>query len=683
MDDDLETVSFTGSPEARVIRLKVQKNEVVRKDQVLILFDGPDVRLRAKFMGSVLDILVREGDTVQDGTPLFRMKKGCPHSIVMKDMCAHCGADLRLNGVPGARHSTITAAVPVVHNIPELIVSNEHASRLGQDDLTKLLKSRRLVLIVDLDQTIIHTTMENVSNQRTDIHHFQFRPGKRYPWYHTKLRPGLLDFLKDLKKSFELHIFTLGTRLYAHHIAKIIDPDGSLFSHRILSRDEHLEADLKSANMKAIFPVGDQMVCIIDDRDDVWNYAPNLLHVKPYHYFKNVGDINAPPRKNSVKESLKESTEKANGISPEVKSGRSADDEKAAQSTKEINGQSSEETTADSTKNKEAKSSEAVRNQYQSRFADEGEDEADDYLLYLKQALLTIHSAFYRIYDENETQGKKVLPSSPDFPDLKNIVPYVRKKVLKDCNLVFTGLFPHDVKSDEKEKAFALAKSFGANVDDDLVLSEKIEANRTTHLIASKDGTVKVTQARKAGNIFVVSPEWLTECIRRWERVDERLYPLKEGGKFIPPSTTFPKRNVPSSESVPSTSQDTAEEGQPSYLQAISDKDLQDMEDEIDEAMGGNDDDEEEFPEASDSNLDKDNVHEGCEEAEEVQVVSLKRKLDEAFGEDGSDEDEFSTHLKSDQFSISSTSSSPDEHLFSDDDDTLGQMAADLDRELE
>ena len=36
------------------------------------------------------------------------------------------------------------------------------------------------------------------------------------------------------------------------------------------------------------------MVCIIDDREDVWNYAPNLIHVKPYHYFKNVGDINAP-----------------------------------------------------------------------------------------------------------------------------------------------------------------------------------------------------------------------------------------------------------------------------------------------------------------------------------------------------------------------------------------------------
>ena len=37
------------------------------------------------------------------------------------------------------------------------------------------------------------------------------------------------------------------------------------------------------------------MVCIIDDREDVWNFAPNLVHVKPYSFFKNTGDINAPP----------------------------------------------------------------------------------------------------------------------------------------------------------------------------------------------------------------------------------------------------------------------------------------------------------------------------------------------------------------------------------------------------
>ena len=36
------------------------------------------------------------------------------------------------------------------------------------------------------------------------------------------------------------------------------------------------------------------MVCIIDDREDVWTYANNLVHVQPYNFFKNAGDINDP-----------------------------------------------------------------------------------------------------------------------------------------------------------------------------------------------------------------------------------------------------------------------------------------------------------------------------------------------------------------------------------------------------
>ena len=46
---------------------------------------------------------------------------------------------------------------------------------------------------------------------------------------------------------------------------------------------------------RSLFPCGDTMVCIIDDREDVWNFASNMIHVKPYQFFKGVGDINAPP----------------------------------------------------------------------------------------------------------------------------------------------------------------------------------------------------------------------------------------------------------------------------------------------------------------------------------------------------------------------------------------------------
>lgn len=46
---------------------------------------------------------------------------------------------------------------------------------------------------------------------------------------------------------------------------------------------------------RSVFPCGDEMVAIIDDREDVWSRCPNLIHVKPYVFFAGTADINAPP----------------------------------------------------------------------------------------------------------------------------------------------------------------------------------------------------------------------------------------------------------------------------------------------------------------------------------------------------------------------------------------------------
>ncbi|KAG1947434.1 RNA polymerase II subunit A C-terminal domain phosphatase [Pimephales promelas] len=74
-----------------------------------------------------------------------------------------------------------------------------------------------------------------------------------------------------------------------------LDPEKKLFSHRIMSRDECIDPYSKTGNLRNLFPCGDSMVCIIDDREDVWKFAPNLITVKKYIYFQGTGDINAPP----------------------------------------------------------------------------------------------------------------------------------------------------------------------------------------------------------------------------------------------------------------------------------------------------------------------------------------------------------------------------------------------------
>lgn len=159
---------------------------------------------------------------------------------------------------------------------------------------------------MDLDQTIIQATVdptvgewrEDPSNPNydavKDVQAFQLLDegaGGRGCWYYVKLRPGLKRFFEVISKHYECHIYTMGTRAYALSIAKIVDPDGKIFSERILSRDESGSLTFKS--LQRLFPVDTKMVVIIDDRGDVWKWSENLIKVTPYDFFVGIGDINS------------------------------------------------------------------------------------------------------------------------------------------------------------------------------------------------------------------------------------------------------------------------------------------------------------------------------------------------------------------------------------------------------
>ncbi|ELV11938.1 RNA polymerase II subunit A C-terminal domain phosphatase [Tupaia chinensis] len=173
-------------------------------------------------------------------------------------------------------------------------VNVDQAEELGREDQQRLHRNRKLVLMVDLDQTLIHTTEQHCA-QMSNRGIFHFQLGRGEPMLHTRLRPHCKDFLEKVAKLYELHVFTFGSRLYAHTIAGFLDPEKKLFSHRILSRDECIDPFSKTGNLRNLFPCGDSMVCIIDDREDVWKFAPNLITVKKYVYFQGTGDLNAPP----------------------------------------------------------------------------------------------------------------------------------------------------------------------------------------------------------------------------------------------------------------------------------------------------------------------------------------------------------------------------------------------------
>jgi len=210
---------------------------------------------------------------------------------------------------------TDRAPIRMAHDTPHLTISQEEANKIDEEAKKRLLASRKLSLVVDLDQTIIHAAVDptiaewqkdkdNPNHEAVkDVRAFQLvddGPGMRGCWYYIKLRPGLFEFLEHVSQLYELHIYTMGTRQYAQQIADIVDPKRKYFGDRILSRDE--SGSMLQKNLERLFPVDTKMVVIIDDRGDVWKWSANLIRVTPFDFFVGIGDINSSflPKKQDI-----------------------------------------------------------------------------------------------------------------------------------------------------------------------------------------------------------------------------------------------------------------------------------------------------------------------------------------------------------------------------------------------
>lgn len=137
----------------------------------------------------------------------------------------------------------------------------------------------------------------------------------------------------------------------------------------------------------------------------------------------------------------------------------------------------------------------------------------DDYLLYLEDILKKIHQVFFEEYEaglekQDDQKLTKKQPgqkggalSEKPLPDLKKIVPGVKREVLQGVNIVFSGVVPQQVKLKDS-KAFLIGTSFGATVSEKLVVRGEA-GPPTTHLVAANRHTEKVNAARKVKSIKV------------------------------------------------------------------------------------------------------------------------------------------------------------------------------------
>ncbi|KAM0002851.1 putative protein-serine/threonine phosphatase [Helianthus debilis subsp. tardiflorus] len=176
-------------------------------------------------------------------------------------------------------------------------IQRERSKRMTEQK--KMFADRKLCLVLDLDHTLLNSAKfseiepmhdemlrKKEEQDRDKPHRHLFRFPHMGMW--TKLRPGIWNFLEKASKLYELHLYTMGNKLYATEMAKVLDPKGVLFNGRVISKGDdgdNVDGDPKSKDLEGVLGM-ESAVVIIDDSIRVWPHNKlNLIVVERYIYF--------------------------------------------------------------------------------------------------------------------------------------------------------------------------------------------------------------------------------------------------------------------------------------------------------------------------------------------------------------------------------------------------------------
>lgn len=519
--------------------------------------------------GRVVLVSVAVHDSVRDSSELMRVEERCLHSVQYGGLCAVCGESVETQ-------QNALATIAMAHDNVGLRISLDEATRLEQTSVLRLNAERKLILVVDLDQTIIHATVDpTVGEWQQDKANPNYplvkevrlfcleeeqpvpqgyagaRPPPTKCWYYVKLRPGLQEFLERVAALYELHIYTMATRNYALAIAKIIDPHQTYFGDRILLRDE--SGLLTHKTLKRLFPVDQLMVVIIDDRGDVWLWDPNLVKVVPYDFFVGIGDINlsflpkksgqlvGPTKSRAILDIAKTDSDKTD---TEAEKKDESDNGDKRDGTEEELAESDDDNTSPVDRilelgggeNNKALLQEQVETRSQlleqqqkqrplAKLQHELEQhkeieenllrDDDTELATLQIALTSIHREYYAAYDACASGGER--------PNLTHIIPQLKHKCLAGVVVLLSGILPLGMNSASADIVI-WSRQFGVQIVEEVY-------PEVTHVVCrdprvTKTGlTLKTRVARKTlKHVKVVNPDWLFACLSSWRKVDEQPY---------------------------------------------------------------------------------------------------------------------------------------------------------------
>ncbi|KAE8689475.1 CTD small phosphatase-like protein 2 [Hibiscus syriacus] len=156
-----------------------------------------------------------------------------------------------------------------IKNLPEL--SDVVSSFRPADVPTEAWTRKPITLVLDLDETLVHSTLEHCDD--ADFTFTVFFNMKEHTVY-VKQRPHLQTFLEKVAELFEVIIFTASQSIYAEQLLDILDPDQKFISRRVY-RESCIFSDGSYTKDLTVLGVDLAKVAIIDNSPQVFRLQVN------------------------------------------------------------------------------------------------------------------------------------------------------------------------------------------------------------------------------------------------------------------------------------------------------------------------------------------------------------------------------------------------------------------------
>ena len=230
---------------------------------------------------------IAELNKVTQGDEIIYCQNFCQHKVVYNQICTDCNDKLTNTEIDKGEFKPVMAAT---HN-HLLKFSKEEQRKFDEEISNRLLDNRKLLLMLDLDNTLVHAIFcdKLVGHDTSAEDIFECEHGQLQKFV-VKIRPHLDEFFYKIYNIYDFYIYTKGNRNYAERVVENLEvyfkkkgKNIKIPKEKLITADEYKN----QKSIRLVLPETDHMHLILDDLPAVWQETDqiNIVYTKPFWYW--------------------------------------------------------------------------------------------------------------------------------------------------------------------------------------------------------------------------------------------------------------------------------------------------------------------------------------------------------------------------------------------------------------